>query len=225
MPIKRPNFRKALDELNKEIKKEIPSYELLVKERSTLMKIISTILFFNKDFMKGYTTTIGSKVYRPFALMSDKQATFETVSHEWVHLTRFKKYNNILMAIYYLLPQALAALSILSILQIWLGGLWILNLFWLLLLLPLPSPSRTKEELEAYTMSMFVLYHIYGRISKKNIDFIASNFYGPSYYWMWPMKEDIIKRLEKRARLIESGHYDDVYPFKNVKKIMENNPQ
>lgn len=225
MAIKRPNFKKALEELNKEIKKKIPSYELLVKERSTLMKILATVLFFNKDFMKGYTTTIGSKVYRPFALMSDKQSTFETVAHEWVHLTRFKKYNNVLMAIFYLLPQFLAVLSLFSVLQIWFGGLWILNLLWLLMLLPLPSPSRTKEELEAYTMSLFVVYHIYGRISDKHIDYMAQNFYGPNYYWMWPMKEDITKKLKERARLVEKGHYDSVYPFNVVKKIMENNPQ
>jgi hypothetical protein len=218
---KQINFQKLLKELNKEIKKEVPGYNLFIKERSKLMQFIDRIIFFNKTFMKGFTTTLYPNVYIPKKAFDDHEAAFATVAHEWIHLRRFKKKTPFLMSIYYALPQALAVLSLLSILQLWLGGAWILNLLWLLFLLPLPSYSRMDEELKAYTMSMFVERCIRGRVSAKRIDSIAKNFYGPNYYWMWPMKKDIIKKLNKEARQIESGSYDSVYPFSFVKKKID----
>lgn len=215
------NFQKLLKEINKEIKKDIPNFNLFIKERSKFMNFLGNIMFFNKTFMKNYTTTLYPDVYMPKATLDNHKEAIQVICHEWIHLRSFKSKTPVLAGFLYSLPQCLSVLSILSILQIWFNGPWILNLLWLLLLLPLPSYTRYKEEFNAYTMSMFVNKCIYNKVSKKTIDDIALNFYGPNYYWMWPMKESIIKKLNAEARQIELGVYDDVYPFSFVKGKIE----
>lgn len=62
-------------------------YKLVNKSQSKFMKLLSYLLFFNKDFMSGYITTVGRTIYAPRGFI-DKI----TLAHELVHVADYNKY-------------------------------------------------------------------------------------------------------------------------------------
>ena len=210
------------EDLQYEIRLEIPEYRDIRKDKSGLMKAIGKLLFFNKRFMSGYVTTIYPNIY--WSTEVDERpwdGRFITLSHEILHLKSQKKNGLFLSAVAYLFPQILAIFSLLAILSIWLGAWWLLALAFLLSLVPWPAPFRTKEELQAYIMTMFVIYNLYGRILPDTIEQLAEEFYGSPYYYMWPHKQNVRKRLIYEAGKIERGDYNNAKIYRNVKKIIE----
>lgn len=208
----------ALQKLEQEIKKQIPGYHLYIKERSGLMKFLGSLLFFNKRFMTDFTTTVYPNVYMPRSQWENARVKFEILTHEFVHLLNAKKKGVFLWGFAYLLPQILAPLALLSLLAIPFSNWWLLNLSWLVLAGPLPAYFRMKEELEGYTMSMLVTMHLY---DQDGIDFIGPQFYASGYYFMWPFKKSIIKRLKNERNDLMIGKYDDVYPYSFVKQLIK----
>ena len=97
---------------------KLPGFEVKFKDESTLMKIIDKILFFNKTFMTGFITTIGSTVYWPSRerLEQSGLGALSTLAHEYRHAKDAKKITGVLFSLLYLLPQILAAPGLLSIL-------------------------------------------------------------------------------------------------------------
>jgi len=91
----------------------------------------------------------------------------------------------------------------------------------LLLAAPIPAYFRMKEELDGYTMSMAVNWWRTGFISATYIAWVAEQFTGPGYYFMWPFKRNIKNRLNKRAAHIKIGIYDDLYPYNKVKSLIK----
>ena len=74
------------------------------------MKILGTILFFNKTFMTGFITTVGYTVYWPSRekLESSGLGALSTLAHEYRHAQDAKKITRVLFGFLYLLPQILA---------------------------------------------------------------------------------------------------------------------
>jgi len=176
-------------------------YKIKFKNESLLMKIISKILFFNKDFMTKYVTTIFDTIYFPneenYKLVSSKISLL----HEIVHILDFK---NKLFMFMYLSPQIFGLLAILGPIFNW----WFL--LFLILFLPIPSYFRMLAEKRAYTITLYVTYKYCKEKGYKFdiddvIEFIINNFKSSGYYFMWPFTNNLEKYYYEVFDKIKNG--------------------
>jgi len=208
------------EQIEEVVRQEIPDFAIVKKSQSKLMQNINKVAkIFNPRFMSGYTTTLYPKIYIPDDRAEDPDF-WKVVAHELVHLVRAKKMG-LLHTLSYGFPQILAPLGLLSIGAIWLGPWMLLNLIWLICLAPLPAYFRMREEMDAYAMSIACNYWRYGGIQQAQILWIADHFTSPDYYFMWPFEENVESRLEDIAADIESGHYDDLYPYNKIREVLK----
>tara|TARA_R110002074_G_scaffold48773_2_gene124652 strand:+ start:116 stop:709 length:594 start_codon:yes stop_codon:yes gene_type:complete len=194
------------------MEEQVPGFSIEKKEKSSLMKLLSILLFFNKSFMTKYATTAYPKIYVPTFWGKHKRTQLmelEMLIHEFVHLSDRKKYGH-LFNIIYLAPQIFSLLA--------LAALW--NPWFLLalgFLLPWPSPGRAWLEYRGYRMSIAFYYWTRGK--KCNMNWVARQFTGPNYYFMFPFKKYIIKRLESDLKNIEK---DDIpNDMRKIKDIIK----
>lgn len=182
------------------IKEKVPGFKIKFKDESILMKIIEKIMFFNKDF-KNYTITIGKTVYFQSRKLLEEnlEECFYILTHEAVHVFDYIKHP-VLFIIGYLFPQIFAILTIFGILNPYF-------LLFLLLAAPIPAPYRTWAELRGYKMSCKIRLldgwspeKIKDRIKNRYVNaFIKS-----SYYFMFPFKSYIIRKLLEYKKPISS---------------------
>lgn len=205
--------------------------QIKYKKDSLFMRFIGGIVgIFNKSFMDEYITTIGTTIYVPdnFWKRSDNNC-LEILSHELVHIYDYLN-NPLLFGFNYLKPQVYSALSLLSILSVW--NRWcLLFLLFLVWLLPFPSAARAEYELRGYTMTMAVVYWLYGKeyISRDNIlSYITTQFTSSTYYYMWPNAVEITGKLNFFLSKIESGeilnicsHSDENKPYFDVYQLIQ----
>lgn len=211
-----------LNRLEALVRAEIPDYERLIKEESGLMKFLNFFAqIFNDRFMTGYITTSYPKVYFPRAKMLNTRLVWKVTAHEWIHLREAKRMTVVLHSFLYGLPQWLTLLALLSLLAIWLGPWWLLNLCWLLCLAPLPAYFRAREERTAYVTNMAVNYWRYGSIHQATKDHLAKQFYSSFYYFMWPFKSQAIRWIEEDAQKIMAGGFDNETPYKEIRELIE----
>lgn len=194
-------------------------FDIKYKNTSKFMSVLGKVLFFNKDFMSRYITTIGNTVYFPSKEQIEKHepSSMATLAHELVHVSQKEKYGMFLFSSLYLFPQCLAILSVLAILAIWwLPFLWCL--LFLLFLAPIPAPWRKKFELEGYTMTLFMhnlrlkQYGYPEDDTLKELTLYAtridiSQFRGSGYWYMWPFGVD--KNFVNKIDDIQSGVISD----------------
>jgi len=208
-------------------------FEIKYKNESLFMKILSYILFFNKTFMTNYITTIGNSIYFPSKefIQNDEESAITILAHEVVHVKQSEDYGRVLFSLLYLFPQCLALFAFLSVLAVfWLPFLWCLC--FLVFLAPIPAPWRTKFELEAYGMSMYMMdlqmrrleYPDDQREKELALFYIRINnkqFKGPAYWFMWPFGVDA--DFEKKINDIQSGVISDTSDtYARVKRAYEN---
>ena len=203
------NLEEKLDRLNVYIEAQIPNYKLYSKKDSTLMRVLSVALFFNKDFMTGYVTTLYPRVYVP-ELPWDKHpaSQISVLAHEYVHLKDRKRlgwFFNFL----YLSPQILALLAF--------GSFW--NSWWLLallFLLPLPSPGRAWLEYRAYKITIALHWYMTGEVISEF--WVRNHFTGPNYYWMFPFGSFLKGAFDREYKKIVA---DDLSPeLREIKNVL-----
>lgn len=174
-------YQKILDET----KKEFSDFEILPKNKSVLMKFIDAalkIITFGqmKNFMTGFITTMGNKVYVPDAWdNSTLTSKSEIIRHERVHMRQAKKYGRFLFSLLYLV-------------------------------VPFPTVFahfRKKFEQEAYEESLKALYEYHGeKIFTPNLkEGMLAHFTTAQYFWMWPWKKDLEKWYDSSVERIKSG--------------------
>jgi len=209
------------------IARRVDGFSIKYKNESVFQKIIGVLLFFNKEYMRSYTTTIGKTVYftsRDFVNKNLDEA-FEILSHEYVHL--LDRYNAPgLFEVLYLFPQFFAVFSLFSLLAIWFSPWWLMCLLFLVCAMPLPAPYRAALEMRAYAMSMAVEYWMTGSVSDTLKGKIRSAFTGWSYYKMltnteqvdaWiALHETMIQNVDKAGDHVDifsvsDGAFSDVY--------------
>jgi hypothetical protein len=196
-----------LERLENKIKECAPTYELRFKNKSTFMKVLDKILFFNKDFLTSVKTVIGTKMYWPSKEQYDKDpiATFRVLAHEFVHIMDYLR-SPVRFVLGYLFPQILAAPAVLFVLLspilIPLIAVGILSPYILLALVttiflaPIPSPGRKKAEMRGYGMSIKVRMWLQGSNSQYLEDWYVDQFTGQLYYYMWPFPKSVRKELK-----------------------------
>lgn len=165
-----------------------PDLKIKYKDESLLMKIMSKLLFFNKEFMTGYTTTIGNTIYYPSRSFIKARPVSSSVVllHELVHVHDSKKFTMPLFTLLYTSPQILA---LLFFPLLFIG--WKIALLALLFAAPMPSFFRMYFEKRAYLTSMYALSEIGKKLNfdpgldRQKSSFL-DHFKTSSYYFMWP---------------------------------------
>ena len=183
--------------LDAKIRERVPGYSIKFKDESIFMKILGKVLFFNKHFMTGVTTTIGKTVYfaRRDWFEADPGRYFYTLCHEYAHVMDYVRHP-VTFTAGYILPQALAIFA-LGALFAFVSKWFLLFLLALLFLAPIPSPVRTWAELRGYGMSIKSRLWDSQAVTQKRLDYYTEHFTGPNYYFMWPFKNYIAKELQK----------------------------
>ena len=164
-----------------------PKFQVKYKDQSTLMKIVGTLLFFNKGFMTHFITTIGNTVYAPSEkFVNDNQQDFNSILiHECTHMYDNKRLG-LLFTLGYLFPQVFAVLALLLLVVSWKIAL---PLF-LLSLLPWPAYWRAHFEQRAYYVGMYARYKLFNSDPIGDANHYAHYFKDSSYYYMWPFGKD-----------------------------------
>ena len=171
------------------------------------------VRIFNDSFMTHYITTIGRKIYSPY-----KENGLPVIAHECQHIWDSKRWP-VLYEIGYLSPQIWFLLALGSFAAF--ASLWaLLFLLALPLLAPLPAYFRMKIEMRGYAMTMAVWFWRTGRFT--DFDYVADKFLGPDYFWMWPFKKAIRKRLKKiQVAIVDNSILSWSPIFKEVHEICE----
>lgn len=182
------------------------------KNESLLMKIISTLLFFNKDFMSSYVTTIGKTVYFPSKehFYKNEESSFIVLCHEAMHVNDSNKYTGLLFSFLYLFPQALFLFGFFGFLNPWM----FLCFFFLL---PLPS-IRAYFEYRAYLVTLYVKNKMNYRIY---IYDIIKQFTTSRYYWMFPFESLLEKKFAEKLLTVSYNKHpiNDLF-FIKIDKIL-----
>lgn len=188
-----------------------PDLNIKYKDQSKFMKFLGIILFFNKDFLKEYITTIGDTIYYPNEDSTRNRFISNSVVllHELVHIYDNKRFS-ILYSLLYLFPQIL---TILFIPLLFIS--WKIALIGLIFLLPLPAYFRMYFEKRGYLCSLYVVNFIYKKygfcppLEKYSNDYIK-NFKNSAYYYMWYFN-DIDKIFKDAVQKIKDNKrpYDD----------------
>jgi uncharacterized membrane protein len=205
------------EEIVQKVLSYFPNFKIKFKNESWLMKLIGLIMFFNKDFMKSFTTTLGNTVYFPNEAFVNTRSVSSVVilMHETVHMHDAKKMNKLLFSALYASPQILAVLAV----PLFLLGFKFLALLSLLWLLPIPSPFRMWAEKRAYLASLYAMK----KLGEKNNfainlevqgTFFLDQFKTANYYFMWPFKffmmdfDEGLNKIQKGERPFEDTVFD-----------------
>jgi hypothetical protein len=196
------------------VRKRNPKIELRAKEDSKLMKLLGFLVKpFNPTFNTRYTTTIGTTIWMPSQLAPSlpEEYFLEVVTHECQHILDDDK-SPVLFKLSYLFPQVLALLSLAAILAIW----WPICLLWLaslLFLAPIPAYWRYKWELNGYRTSI-LFDRYFARSSNPTRTSIADQLTGPSYYFAWPFRTQVLSDLNDES-FLEEPRYKEITAFLN----------
>jgi len=162
------------------VRKEFPNFQVVPKSSSLLMRILGTIMFFNKAFMTKYLTTFGYWVWVPTLWPDYADCRKESLlRHEAVHLRQQKRFGFLLFAFLYLffpLPLGLAYF-------------------------------RARFEMEAYAESMRAQSEYFGVDMLKNPEvktFYVSQFTSGAYGWMWPFPVAVGSWYDETVKKINS---------------------
>jgi hypothetical protein len=211
-----------------ELQKTVPNFNIKFKNQSTLIKIISYILFFNKNFMTQYITTIGSTVYFPSEqfLEADAPDNQAVIAHEFVHAVDNK--NNLLFKPLYLFPQILTPLFIILFFVLpHIFNFISLGIALVCLLPIIPAFWRSKDELRGYQMSLFMESELmkeyetpideYNSNLNDLVIFCNNEFTGSGYYWM--NRFGVIGQLNDTITKIKTDDIIKDDPIYNVVRI------
>ena len=161
----------VLTDVERKILGEFPSFKVVYKHESLLMKAIDLFLkvitFWQMStFLTQFTTTVGTTVYvsRNWTKRSPYSKAV-TLRHETVHMRQRARMGTVLFSLSYL--------------------------FWVF---PVGlAKGRRDLEREGYEETLRAYYEYYGYSYLFRPDVrkrIVSHFTGPSYFWMWPFRKD-----------------------------------
>lgn len=172
-------------EVFEEVKKIVegldPKVRIEMKRDSRFHRAIAKVMFF-VPYMQ-YSTTIGRRIS-----LADGHG-WTTLAHEGVHVVQGLRQGTLIHSLLYLFPQCLALLSLLAIWSPWF-------LLSLIFLLPFPAYFRMRKELEAYCVNVVLVQWVNGSLPGNGyISRIADHFVESDYYFMWPFRRYIERRL------------------------------
>lgn len=171
------------------------------KDKSWTMRLLGRLTPWDSGFMQR-PTTVGTTVYFPSQKWVDQnaQTAWMQLAHELVHVGDYRRLGWRFHAAY-AMPQLLAVFSLMTfVFYSWWPALF------LLFLLPIPAPWRMQFEMRAFAMTLATHFWLNGGgIPQEMKAKIARNFTGPRYYWAWPFKKAVKKRIGRWTKKILCG--------------------
>jgi hypothetical protein len=201
--------------------------KMVAKETNWFMKFLAALLFFNKNFLTGYRTTIGKTVYwtKLDQYGENPYGDVRVLFHETQHAADYAR-APFFFIVGYLLPQILApVIALLALLAIWFDGAWLLALLGLALLAPLPALGRTIAEMRGYSCGLaFDLWYL-GRVEESTYERNRRAFTSSAYYWMWPFGKHVVRWLQGKLENIRAGKLTlvqtETYSFMKERGLLE----
>lgn len=197
----------SLENIIKAAEKYYPELQVKFKDESTLMKVLGKLLFFNKDFMTKYSTTIGNTVYFPNRDYLKNNNIINTITflHELVHIEDAKRVGILMFSLLYLSPQIFAVLTIPLFFINW----WLALILSVILMAPLPAFFRMFFEKRAYFTSLYVANKLsvkykFNPLLDENKDMFLQQFKNSSYYFMW-IFPNLDKEFDQAVEKIKEG--------------------
>jgi len=191
-------------EVNKLIKKHVPKWKTVAKSDSFIHKVIGFFADPLIGYSKYFWTTIGFTTAYP----DGDGDGWLTLCHEGKHGIQNRQLTRGLFSFLYLCPQILFPI-IFGVLGLILSPWYYLGM--LGTFIPFPAPYRAYSELKAYQISIMLAVWVINKdyYTKNYIDRIAEYlFAGPSYFWMWPFKDQIKNQLYKAVDTAE--HWEEL---------------
>jgi len=187
------------------------------KDTSPFMKILSWILFFNRQFMTDFITVIFGVVYIPSRFQTKPHVVWKVLVHELIHVYDSKSWKSLWFIPLYLFPQSLVLFVGLAFVHSW---WWLLTL---LFLAPLPAYFRFRYEIRGYTGSMAAEHWIGNPVDHLPKAY-SQYFINSSYYWMMPFKGVVENTLQSQLDKIKDGSiYQEIPMLSEMKEIVESN--
>lgn len=167
-----------------------PKLKIKYKDQSWIMRLLGRFLFFNHDFMKLYSTTVGETIYFPNErfIKSHPVSASVVLLHELVHLHDQRRIGKPLFVLSYVFPQIIVPICLLLCFCI----SWKIMLpLSLVFCVPIPAVFRMYWEKRAYLSSLYMMQLLANRLHfnphlKLQERVFLRYFTGPSYYFMWP---------------------------------------
>lgn len=202
-------------------KKLNPHIRVVPKRKVWVHAVINKIMNLaypasQKNYYMKFHTTLGDQI-----AMNDETGdtvesfgNWQTLCHEIKHTLQGMKWTKLLFSFLYLFPISLSGLLFLTAwtpllwtsgwgLLAWIGP-WVV-LAGILLHPSWPDPWRTRWELQAYTISMYLYHRVHGDIPTDYIDHQLKQFTSMNYYVMEPRKDKMRRILEAIAQQIRQG--------------------
>jgi len=216
------NRAELCNDMDVVIKKYVPKWKVIPKIDSWSHRLIAKLLVclrvisFGRvdiDYMGSFWTTLGYTAAYP----EGDQYDWETRGHEGLHGIQARRWTPTLMGYLYLFPQSFLPL-VFTALAIVYSPWFYLGI--LVGLAPLPAPFRAYWELKAYEISVMLWEWQWGKDTDQVIEHMVEDiFAGPTYYFMFPFRNLIRKRLlraKERAQRWETledrePYIDDLY--------------
>lgn len=177
-----------VDDLLNEMETKVPGSKILYKDEPLpfwirLLFIFPTLIgFFYRPFRKKWNEQIANQLGRYIILPSRKDhadltdlGTYILLRHEFQHLLDWNQHKILFGLTYILFP------------------------------LPVLLSGRAHWELRAYVQNMIVRHEEGIPISETYLEWIVSQFTGPLYFWMFPFKKKIMKKLKSTHEGIIEG--------------------
>ena len=188
---------KKANHLKDKIKQEFPDLKILFKSEyekwpdHILLRFIklfvSIVRFFSPSFKEKFNHHFANG-FGKFLILPNREwldwtnpKYYEVVRHEFVHMVDYK--NN---------------------------PVWFILTY---ILLPLPTlfSGRAYWEMRAFTQNMIVEYERKGGIKDRKLEWITKYFTSGTYFWMFPFKCLVKKKLKDIRKKIESGEIQGLY--------------
>lgn len=201
------------------IQQRSPKFKVIAKKDSRLHRFIDWCLRcpwikgkeINPHYMTKYWTTIGHTVAYPNEEREDQHYhNWSVLPHEGKHSFQAKKWSSFLFGTFYLLgtPVYFIAMALLCWpFFIWLP--WWSGVAWLgaglLLSIPPFGYWRARWELQAFRISIALRYWRRAIVDNTYLESIADHFTKSDYFWMWPFRKSVLKRLDHYRNEVTSG--------------------
>jgi len=194
--------RKIADEkveaLRKYSEEKVPDLVIIYKDEplpdvwwlKLLFWLVAVVGFFSPAWETKWMSRVSNAIGTRYMVFPTREGygdlsdwrTYTVYRHELVHLQDVRKY-----------------------------GIWFL-LTYAILPLPVLLAGRAHWEYRAYAQNMLVRYEEFGEIPDSTLDWIGEHYWGTLYFWMWPFKKYVRKKLERLRQDIYDGKVQGYHP-------------
>lgn len=189
--------QEKVDALMEDMHENIPDLQIIYKDEplpkwwmKVLFFLVSVVGFFNSSFEDKWMKRISNGIGGKWIMLPSKNShgdfteynVYTVIRHEYAHLLDQKKYPFVFGLTYALFP------------------------------LPSGLAGRAHWEFRGYAQNLIVQWEEFGRINDQTVEWIASQFWGSLYFWMWPFKKYVRKKLKGLVEDIKAGKVEGYNP-------------